>query len=123
MNVFWNSFVLVKNASFDLVKFHLVTSCHENLNDPIGIDNNSKFKLNIFSCFHIEYLPSITVTGGNIIIPFMFTMLISLEKYSNKNSELFLNLSRCISLRLASLLVTLLSIRVSKPKLFLKKNT
>ena len=58
-------------------------------------------------------MPSITVTAGNIFIPFFFTILIGYEKYSNKNSELFLNLARCISLRLASLLVTLLSLKVT----------
>jgi hypothetical protein len=36
----------------------------------------------------------LTVTGGNLFIPFVFTLLIGLEKYSNKNSELFLNRAR-----------------------------
>ena len=60
-----------------------------------------------------EYLPSFTVTGGNLLLPFLFTILIGMENYTNKNMELFFNLSRCISLRLASLLVALLSMKVT----------
>ena len=70
-------------------------------------------------CFMYEYLPSITVTGGNLLLPFIFTILIRMENYSNKNMELFFNLSRCIALKLASLMVALLSMKVKnlKPKL------
>ena len=70
-------------------------------------------------CFMYEYLPSITVTGGNLLLPFIFTILIRMENYSNKNMELFFNLSRCIALNLASLMVALLSMKVKnlKPKL------
>ena len=69
-------------------------------------------------CFMYEYLPSITVTGGNLLLPFIFTILIRMENYSNKNMELFFNLSRCIALKLASLMVALLSMKVKvlKPK-------
>jgi hypothetical protein len=60
-------------------------------------------------CFLIEYLPSIVVTLANITIPFLFTIIIEFEEYE-PNTKLFLNLSRCIFLRLASLLITLLSL-------------
>ena len=60
-----------------------------------------------------EYLPSFTVTGGNLLLPFIFTILIRMENYSNKNMELFFNLSRCIALKLASLMVALLSMQVT----------
>ena len=65
--------------------------------------------INYLKCLSIEYLPSIFVTFSNLAIPFVFTKLINYEKYE-ANTKLSLNLFRSIFLRLASILVTLISL-------------
>jgi len=82
----------------------------------INLDLKSKFVYIIFSlssdCFFLQYLPSINVTLINIILPLIFGFIIQYEQYS-ESTELFLNLSRCVILRLASLVTALVSLMVS----------
>lgn len=56
-----------------------------------------------------EYLPSMTIVGFNIIIPFLFRYLISFEKYTPL-IQIRLTLIRTVFLRLASLVVLYLSL-------------
>lgn len=56
-----------------------------------------------------EYLPSITIVGFNVIIPFIFTYLISFEKYTPV-IQIRLSLIRTVFLRLASLVVLYFSL-------------
>ena len=63
-----------------------------------------------FTCFAIEYLPSIVVTMSNLIAPFLFGRLILLTKYE-ENPRLLLNLAYNIFLRLASIFVALFSLQ------------
>ena len=65
--------------------------------------------INYLKCLLIEYMPSIFVTFSNLAVPFIFTKLITYEKYE-ANTKLSLNLTRSIFLRLASVLVTLISL-------------
>lgn len=62
-----------------------------------------------FKCFALEYIPSITITAANIILPFVFTSIIAFERYSSRK-ELAINLTRCVFIRLASLVIAFLSI-------------
>ena len=72
-------------------------------------------------CLAIEYLPSSVVIASNVILPALFTKLIVYERYFvsqtkfrkyiffifryNTDTELVVNLTRCIFLRLASLAI------------------
>lgn len=79
-------------------------TCASSNFDSIGSIDSMNIK-----CLMIEYLPSIVVTVANLTIPFLFTIIIEYEKYE-ANTTLSLNLARCIFLRLASLLITLISL-------------
>ena len=83
----------------------LLNQCISSTNE-IQIDYTD---INYLKCLSIEYLPSIFVTFSNLAIPFVFTKLIDYEKYE-ANTKLSLNLFRSIFLRLASILVTLISL-------------
>ena len=86
----------------DLLNEECISSTNE-----IQIDYTD---INYLKCLSIEYLPSIFVTFSNLAIPFVFTKLINYEKYE-ANTKLSLNLFRSIFLRLASILVTLISLQ------------
>ena len=83
------------------------------LNEQCLSDTNeieiSYTDINYLKCLFIEYMPSIFVTFSNLAVPFIFTKLITYEKYE-ANTKLSLNLARSIFLRLASVLVTLISL-------------
>ena len=75
--------------------------------DDISLNIES---IDSFKCFALDYLPSITVTASNLMVPFFFGYLINFEKYE-ANTRLWLNLARCIFLRLASVLVALFALQ------------
>ena len=81
----------------------------ECVKNPVEIDY-SNLSTAYFQCLLSEYLPSIFVTFSNLAVPFIFTKLINYEKYE-ANNKLMLNLFRCILLRLASILVTMVSLQ------------
>eukprot|EP00094_Tigriopus_californicus_P007864 TCALIF_07570-PA protein Name:"Similar to Tmc7 Transmembrane channel-like protein 7 (Gallus gallus)" AED:0.19 eAED:0.19 QI:0/0/0/0.25/0.66/0.75/4/0/609 len=62
-----------------------------------------------FLCFVLNYVPSLTITVANIILPLIFAFVIKFEKYSSK-MELVIHLARSIVLRMASLILAFLSI-------------
>ena len=95
--IYW----LTAEKSPDLLNQECISSTNE-----IQIDYTD---INYLKCLSIEYLPSIFVTFSNLAIPFVFTKLIDYEKYE-ANTKLSLNLFRSIFLRLASILVTLISL-------------
>ena len=95
--IYW----LTAIKSPDLLNEECISSTNE-----IQIDYTD---INYLKCLSIEYLPSIFVTFSNLAIPFVFTKLINYEKYE-ANTKLSLNLFRSIFLRLASILVTLISL-------------
>lgn len=66
-------------------------------------------KRNKFEELLYEYLPSITIVGFNIVIPFLLRYLISFEKYTPV-IQIRLTLIRTVFLRLASLIVLYLSL-------------
>ena len=60
-------------------------------------------------CIIFEYIPSLAITIGNTILPMIFNFLVQFEKYDT-NTELMVTLSRCIFVKLASLIITFFSI-------------
>ena len=83
-------------------KLFLENNCDRNFDDT----NDFAY----IKCLIIEYLPSIVVTFSNLLAPFVFSRLITLEEYE-ANTTLLLNLARNIFLRMASVLVTLFSLQ------------
>ncbi|XP_033120357.1 transmembrane channel-like protein 7 [Anneissia japonica] len=71
--------------------------------------NQSTGNLTGITAFIISYLPSITVTVINSIVPIIFGILVKFEKY-NPNFEINITLGRTVLLRLASLAVLIGSI-------------
>jgi len=59
-------------------------------------------------CFLVEYMASITITLANTILPAVFNAIIKYEKYTPK-THLLVNLGRNISIRIASLVLTIAS--------------
>ncbi|KAJ8929293.1 hypothetical protein NQ314_018048 [Rhamnusium bicolor] len=68
-------------------------------NSTLTLSTNEKFQQLLY-----EFLPSLTIVSLNIIVPFLFKMLISFEKYSPIIVIRF-TLIRTVFLRLASLIV------------------
>lgn len=65
---------------------------------------------NAFLRLLVQYLPSITITGLNIIIPIIFEKLVLAENYA-PDLELKITIARTVFLRLASLAVLVVSLR------------
>lgn len=77
--------------------FDYSTSCLNNLRNNNATDNN-------WEKLAYEFLPSITIVTMNIIVPMIFSFLITFEKYS-PIFEIRFTLFRTVFLRLASLVV------------------
>ncbi|XP_071961220.1 transmembrane channel-like protein 7 [Antedon mediterranea] len=71
-------------------------------------ENESAITSNGFASLIISYLPSISITILNAIIPMIFNVLVRFEEYSPQ-FEINLTLSRTVLLRLASLAVLIAS--------------
>ena len=65
-----------------------------------------------FVCLLYEYLPSILITALNSVLPIGFGLLIVYERYE-PGTELVLNITRCILIRLVSLVIAFFSVYAS----------
>ncbi|KAK3588971.1 hypothetical protein CHS0354_043141 [Potamilus streckersoni] len=63
-----------------------------------------KQELHVIVAFIVQYIPTITITILNFVIPILFQKMVVLEKYSSR-AEINFTLARSIILRLASLVV------------------
>ena len=60
-------------------------------------------------CFLIDYIPTLTITACNMVLPMIFGILIKYEKYP-AGRELVFNLTRSIFLRLSTLVMAFFSV-------------
>ena len=66
--------------------------------------------LNTIECSMVEFAPSIAITFFNMTLPVVFSFMLPYEGYKS-NAALTIHLTRCIILRLASLVVTAAAIK------------
>ena len=60
------------------------------------------------SCYIKVYSTTLTITAANLVLPFLFSLIVAREEYSPK-TQLMVDLSRSITIRLSGLVVILVS--------------
>ena len=60
------------------------------------------------SCYIKVYATTLTITAANLVLPFLFSLVVVREEYSPK-TQLIVDLSRSITIRLSGLIVILVS--------------
>ena len=60
------------------------------------------------SCYIKVYSTTLTITAANLVLPFLFSLVVVREQYSPK-TQLIVDLSRSITIRLSGLIVILVS--------------
>ena len=60
------------------------------------------------SCYIKVYSTTLTITAANLVLPFLFSLIVVREEYSPK-TQLMVDLSRSITIRLSGLIVILVS--------------
>ncbi|XP_077979713.1 transmembrane channel-like protein 7 [Glandiceps talaboti] len=96
-----NIIVIIVLAGAGYLIYYTTDFALQNKNNPV---TSSDILL-----FLISYLPSITISALNIVVPLIFTALIRFEDY-NPEFEVKFTLARTVFLRLASLAVLIASI-------------
>ena len=60
------------------------------------------------SCYIKVYATTLTITAANLVLPFLFSLIVVREQYSPK-TQLIVDLSRSITIRLSGLIVIMVS--------------
>ena len=60
------------------------------------------------SCYIKVYSTTLTITAANLVLPFLFSLIVAREEYSPK-TQLIVDLSRSITIRLSGLIVIIVS--------------
>lgn len=106
IRLFVNSIVLVVLGCCGIFIYWVIDFSFREVSTKIAHDSSVTFSFNTLGQILFEFLPYICIVGLNIIVPFLFRYLVTLENYS----PLFVvrvTLFRTIFLRLASLAVLL----------------
>ena len=94
---------------------YLVTVFSETSRKELGQGSGSFQNVEDFQILLIGFLPSIVITALNFLVPILFRAFIRFERYS-ATFEIKLTLVRTIMLRLASLLILVLTLYGSLKK-------
>jgi len=71
----------------------------------------------IFMCYVSQYATTMTITSANLLLPFFFSFIIQYEEY-NPKTKMIVDITRSIMIRLAGLLVMMLSLLIKNNCLY-----
>ncbi|XP_014372932.1 transmembrane channel-like protein 4 isoform X1 [Alligator sinensis] len=91
------------------VAFYCIYLATEYSQSTLSQQSVAQSKSKAFWELLVSYLPSIVITGANLVVPMAFGVLVRLEQYPF-SQEIKLTLVRSVFLRLASLVVLLVSL-------------
>lgn len=103
------NFIVLATLSLSGYIIYLVTDFSEKRRGSMNNSNGSLNSAEDFQTLLIGFLPSIVITALNFFVPILFRALVRIERFS-ATFEIKITLVRTVFLRLASLLVLVLTL-------------